>query len=107
QGRGVALALLSDIHQIFTQSGATRLSSKQLIDSLCAISNRPWEKARQGRPINGHWLARRLSGLGIKPSALRIGGRLAKGYDAIDFAAVFARLVWDQPPNANGDTPSN
>ncbi len=34
--------LLADIRQIFNQSGRTRFSSKELVDSLCALRDRPW-----------------------------------------------------------------
>src|SRR6266446_7042837 len=81
-----AFSLLSDIRQIFTQSAATRISSKQLVDYLEALGSRPWAIRK---PINEHWLALRLKTFAIKPSTMRIGAHRAKGYHRSDFDAVF------------------
>ncbi len=107
------LSLLSDIRQIFTQTGTMRISSKQLVAALCALPGPDRYSALRTHGQSGsdrsalNRLARRLSQFGIKPCTMRIGKRLAKGYDVVDFTPVFARLLRDGLPNGNGDTPSH
>jgi putative DNA primase/helicase len=89
---GPAVELLAAIRQIFTQSGATRISSKQLVD---ALRTRPDARyANLGTPHAAlSWLARELQRFGITSRVMRIGTRCAKGYDLADFTAAFARFL--------------
>src|SRR5204863_1690134 len=101
------LALLADIRQIFAQSGCTRLTTKQLVDSLCAASPLPLDgrgikgegntvgrECRYSELRNSHsafnWLALRLRPLGIVSHNIRLNGSRAKGYDLSDFTDAFA-----------------
>jgi len=109
-GHDLDRSLFEDVRQIFTQSGVTRLSSKQLVDSLLALPSRPWHSSLCIRPAAGgttedgrkaksalDWLARRLRPFGVNPFTLRIGGHLAKGYDLTDFAQPFSHFLNDAP----------
>jgi putative DNA primase/helicase len=84
--------LLHDIRQVFANSGATRLFSRQLVAALRAF---PGQQA-QSPPLTQQSLAIRLQGLGIRPHNIRIGKNRAKGYDLSDFADAFATLL--KPP---------
>src|ERR1043166_3870409 len=92
-GEGLGRLLLADIRQIFAQRGSDRLSSRQLVDCLCALADRPWREAQQGgKPINEIWLGRRLGRCGVRSHNIRLGDRQAKGYEFGDFAEAFDRL---------------
>jgi putative DNA primase/helicase len=81
------ISLLADIRQIFTQSGATRISSKQLVESLRAHATGRYTTL--GAPhLALSWLARGLHPFGINPRVMRIGAHCAKGYELADFARV-------------------
>jgi hypothetical protein len=86
------VALLSDIRQIFTQSVATRITSKQLVESLRTLPNRPWNSALRTPKSAADWLARRLRPLGINPNTVRIGDERSRGYDLSEFTEVFERF---------------
>lgn len=72
-----------------------RIFSKDLVERLRAMNDRPWPEAQRGRPITERWLARLLGRFGIHPKTLRIGSDRAKGYEARDFEEVFERYVPD------------
>jgi len=85
---GVAVELLSDIRQIFAQSGAARISSKQLVNSLRVLPNRLWNSA-----ITPTWLGHRLRRLGVNSRTLRTDTGFAKGYELGDFTGAFNRFL--------------
>jgi len=89
---GSPVELLADIREIFTQSGATRISSKQLVE---ALRNHPVGRyAKLGAPHAALiWLARELQPFGITPRVMRIGTHCAKGYDLSDCTDAFARFL--------------
>jgi len=92
--QGIGMSLLADIRQIFTQTGATRIASKQLVEGLCALPGGAWLEARQGKkPITEAWLAHRLRHFGVNSRNVRLGGQQAKGYELRDFAEAFGRLA--------------
>src|SRR5204862_2687221 len=68
---GIRILLLTDIRQLFT---GERMFSKDLIDQLEQMKERPWPEVRRGgKPINERWLARSLGAFGIKSKSMRIG----------------------------------
>jgi putative DNA primase/helicase len=97
--QGIAIMLLSDLRQILDHAKADRVFSKTLVDSLCALTDRPWPEAHRGRPVTQTWLARRLQSFGIFSRLLRIGGEPSRGYETADFTETFARYL---PPKENG-----
>jgi Protein of unknown function (DUF3631) len=82
--------LLADIRQIFTSE---RMFSKDVIDALKEMAERPWPEVCRGKPITERWLARNLAGFGIHSKTLRIGDERAKGYEAADFSEAFERYL--------------
>ena len=84
--------LLAAIRQIFTQSGATRIFSKQLMEALRTLPVGRY--AKLGTPHAALiWLARELRRFGVNARVLRIGTQCAKGYDLADFTDAFARFL--------------
>jgi hypothetical protein len=92
--------LLADIRQIFTHSGATRLSTKQLLEALQRLPDGHYSGLGPAHYAS-KWLARRLSPLGIKPRAMRIGNTRVKGYVLSDFSEDFHRLLTAGPQGTN------
>jgi len=91
--QGTGTMLLADIQQAFADAKVERMFSKTLIESLCAMTERPWPEAHKGRPITESWLARRLRLFNITSQTLRIGDDRAKGYKIADFADAFDRYL--------------
>jgi putative DNA primase/helicase len=98
--QGIRTMLLADIRQIMTEKKVHRIFSRELVESLCAMTDRPWPEAHRGKPITEAWLARHLHSFGITPQTLRIGTGRAKGYESADFAGVFERY----PPDGKSRT---
>ena len=85
------VTLLADIRQSFT---GERMFSKELIESLAQMSDKPWPEVCRGKPISERWLARNLSAFGIRPKLLRIGENdPARGYELVEFDDAFARYL--------------
>lgn len=103
--QGIRMMLLADIQQAFNEAHAERIFSKQLVDSLCLMSDRPWPEAngKQGKPISETWLARQLHFFHVNPKTLRIGDARAKGYELADFRDAFDRYL-SAPGFSNRDT---
>jgi hypothetical protein len=92
-GPDMGLELLVDIGRVFKESGAERLFSSALVDSLCALEGRPWASMGNGSvgPISELWLSRQLRRFGVRSRTLRIDGEKAKGYDLADFREAFRK----------------
>jgi putative DNA primase/helicase len=93
EAQGTGTMLLTDIRQVLAESTSPRIFSKSLVESLCAMSDRPWPEANRGKPITEGWLARRLHPFGFKPRTLRIGDDRAKGYETAGFNEAFERYL--------------
>lgn len=96
-GQGIGAMLLADIRIAFSEASATRMFSKELVQSLCRMSDRPWPEAHHGKPISETWLARRLKSFGVAPHTLRVGEERAKGYELADLAEAFTRFLPETP----------
>lgn len=91
--QGIGTMLLADIWQTFRASGAVRLFSKKLVESLLEMSDHPWPEAHKGRPITETWLARRLRTFGVSPKLIRVGDTVGRGYEVADFQEVIDRYL--------------
>jgi hypothetical protein len=87
---GIRILLLTDIRQVFTHE---RMFSKDLIERLAQMSERPWPDVCRGKAITERWLARNLGAFGIHSKTLRIGEDRAKGYERADFSEAFERYL--------------
>jgi hypothetical protein len=98
--------LLADIQQIFAGKWAPapegvsplpleRVFSKDLIEKLAEMKERPWPEVCRGKPVTERWLARKLAAFGIHSKNLRIGEEQAKRYELADFAEKFDRYLSD------------
>ena len=81
------------------------MTSKEVLESLCALPDRPWASAVRASPSEFNWLASQLRPLGIVSHNIRLGAQRAKGYDLSDFAAAFARFLNDGAQSSSGADP--
>ena len=93
EAQGLGAMLLADIWQMFRTSGAVRMFSKTLVESLLQMSDHPWPEAHKGRPITETWLARRLRSFGVSPRLIRAGETVGRGYELADFQDVVDRYL--------------
>ena len=70
--------LLGDLQQIFGEQ--VRMFTSDILTKLNELDDRPWPTALRGKPINAHWLARKLKPFNIKPRDIRYGDIVLKGY---------------------------
>jgi putative DNA primase/helicase len=94
--QGTGIMLLVDIQQTFAEAQAERIFSKELIEKLIAMTDRPWPEANRGKPVTETWLANRLRPFEILSKTIRIGADRAKGYELAAFKETFARYISDQ-----------
>ncbi len=94
--QGLGIMLLSDIQQAFGEKDADKLFSKELVEVLCAMTDRPWPEGRRDKPITEAWLARRLKPFGVHPKSIRIEPHNLKGYELSAFQDAFSRYLPDK-----------
>lgn len=85
--------LLTDIHAAFASRNVDRLSSADLINTICSDPERPWSTVNKGHPITQVQVAKRLREYGIYSNTIRVRFTTAKGYYLRQFADAFARYL--------------
>jgi putative DNA primase/helicase len=86
-------SLLLDIMICFYETKADRLLSRQLVKDLNRLGERPWSDLSGCKPITELWLAQRLRPYGVRPTVIRFGDNLGRGYVRDDFQDMFKRYV--------------
>jgi hypothetical protein len=98
------VTLLADIKRIFagewpeptkgeSPSSIERIFSRDLIELLAQMTERPWQEVCRGKPITEVWLARNLGAFGIRSKTLRISEEQKKGYEVADLQNAFDRYA--------------
>ena len=87
------IRLLSDVQAIFGAFETDKLLSRQLVEALTRMAERPWREIRRGGAINELWLAQQLSAFGIQSRTMRIGDSVGRGYCLEDFTDAFGRYL--------------
>jgi len=90
---GLAVELLSNIRQIFAQSGAPRLSCKQLLTALQVLERTKSQASDLKPPMTSRSLGHHLHRFGISSRCLRIDRQAVKGYELADFSDAFTRFL--------------
>lgn len=83
----LAVKLLTDIRQVFTDKGATFLPSADLVGALRGIDESPWDDFE----LNARKLARRLKEFGV--SSVRNPAGTVRGYRLEDLSDAFSRYM--------------
>lgn len=93
QAQSLGVELLSDIQEIFENKFLDKITSAELIRSLCTDEEKPWATYNRGTPIKPRQVANRLREFGIVSNTIRIGMMTAKGYSKSQFRDAFARYL--------------
>jgi putative DNA primase/helicase len=92
---GAGNELLADIRDVFGND--LKLTTSDLIGSLCEDEERPWKTYFHGKPITPRQLSKLLEPYGIRPKTVRFGDRTPKGYELSDFKDAFRRYLAEAP----------
>ena len=85
--------LLRDIYEILKYVNGDAIPSKELIDKLNALEDRPWSTFHKGNPLTGNGLARLLKAFEIYSKTIRFGDKTAKGYEVETFNDAVTRYI--------------
>jgi len=88
--QSIGLQLLADLQRICL--GQQRMYSSSIIRQLNELEEAPWKNYR-GNGLDAMGLAKILSEYEIRPRDLRIGGKVARGYEIIDFQDAWERYL--------------
>ena len=80
-GTSVGTRLLADLRSLFTAHETDRMATSDIIGRLCADEEAGWADL-DGRPLDARRLARELARYTVRPTAVRIGGHVTKGYQS-------------------------
>ncbi|RZU43459.1 DUF3631 domain-containing protein [Edaphobacter modestus] len=92
--------LLRDIRDLFeTRIGRDkdRISSVDLVESLCSLEGRPWADSNRGKGMTPNNLARKLKDFDIYPKDIRFSNVHLKGYSKDMFEDSWARYCPNHP----------
>ena len=90
--------LLKDIQRYFKEQG-DRVPSKELVEYLNNLEDRPWGDLKGGKGLTTNMLAKILSSFGIRPKTIRVPyqeNKTSKGYKEEDFEKSFKRYLPSQ-----------
>jgi hypothetical protein len=86
-------ALLFDLFLVFKVEGAEKMFTREVLEGLSGLGNRPWHSMRRGPELTEAWLAQQLRPYGIKPQTIRVGEAVGRGYAAEDVTESLKRYV--------------
>lgn len=89
----IGIELLSAIHDVFQNKMIARISTAELIKTLCSDEEQAWSTFNRGQPISPRQLATLLKEYGIQSKGIRIGYGTPKGYEKEQFTEAFARYL--------------
>lgn len=88
--------LLADLKIVFRQRNAEQVTTREILQDLLAMEERPWRTVEKGRPLTPAQLAVRLRNFGIRVGTVRPDsnpGTPLKGYRQEHFLEIFRRYV--------------
>ena len=85
--------LLADIQHVFEIRRTEKISTADLITSLCDDDEGPWATYNRGKPITPRQVASKLAGYGIASKTIRIDYTTAKGFEKGQFIDAFTRYL--------------
>lgn len=102
----IPLQLLEDIQAILNGHNYERIASRDLVEKLIDLEERPWCEWKRGQPMTQNSLAKLLDGFSIKSKQYRFGDRRQRGYEKEFFADSFSRYLSSQSdiPPSNHDS---
>lgn len=85
--------LLTDIYDIFEAARRDKVSTKDLLEYLYEMDDRPWADWNRGRAITANQIVRHLKPFGIRPKKMRWGDTTIRGYERKQFEDAFSRYL--------------
>ena len=104
QSQSIGVELLADIQELFESKNIDKITSAELIRSLCLDEEKPWATYNRGSSIKPRQVANRLREFGIISNTIRIGIITAKGYSKLQFIDAFTRYITLDKRNTVTDT---
>jgi len=93
---GLGVMLLDDIHRIFQAVKSVSMPTKDLLERLNEMVDRPWPTFVKGQYLTPYRLSKLLAPYRITSRNLRfadMGGKVVKGWQLDDFAEAFERYL--------------
>jgi len=84
------IELLRDVKAFFDESGEKKVFSRNLVEYLNGLEDRPWGDYNHGRGVTASWMSRQLKMFNIQSKSIRKTETVAKGYSKSNFKKVFA-----------------
>ena len=101
---GIGPMILADVRKAFDEEGVDRILSKDLVEYLIELEDRPWSEWRRGKPLTQNSLAFQLKRYNIKPKSIRTGTHVFRGYEREDFDDAFLRYLLPDTPFQSATT---
>lgn len=89
----IGCELLADIQEVFDAQRTDKISTQNLIQTLCSDDEKPWATYNRGKSISPRQVSNRLRGYGIVSKDVRVGSDVLKGYERGQFEDVFSRYL--------------
>ena len=93
EGENLSLSLLRDVKTVFEQAGRPRLFTSELIHRLKGLEEGLWGSMRGANRLDPHLLSGLLKPFEIRPTLLRIGSAVGRGYEVEDCQDAFTRYL--------------
>jgi hypothetical protein len=101
-GISVGTRLLADIRSLFTRHDTDRMTTVDIIGRLLDDDEAGWADL-DPRPLDARRLAKEMSRYQVRPGTIRVGGQLAKGYQAGGAAGLADAWTRYLPPVTDDD----
>jgi putative DNA primase/helicase len=101
------IELLGDLRTICEATGAAFLPTKEIIEELLSLTERPYQTINDNKAINAHWLARQLKAFGLKSARWRPtngSGTQIRGYHVKPLLEVGSRYLRPSVRNVSSVT---
>ena len=89
----IGVQLLMDIRNLFNAGEVERISSVDLVASLCEVETSPWADWSKGKPLSASKMARLLHPFEVSPAVVRIGEKTTRGYTRESFQDAWERYL--------------
>jgi hypothetical protein len=89
----LTVELLTDIQQLFRDSGKDKLPSKTLVKMLTEMEERPWSEYNRDKPLSQTKLAQLLKSFDVHTQQAKVGAKNLKHYVLADLRPLFERYL--------------
>ena len=83
--------LIKDIRDYVKEHNLAEVKTRDLLNHLYSLEERPWNTFYRGREMTARQLADRMRSFGIRSKTIRFGNETAKGYLLEDMVDAFNR----------------